>query len=193
MDNTVYALAVDGSGNLYAGGWFTTAGGVNASSIAKWNGTSWSALGEGTDDVVDALAVGGSGNLYAGGDFRMAGVRTSYRIAELPAACAEAVDVELPGPTKDPFEFATPWPNPAVRAIHLQFTLPEDGYTRADVFDVTGRRIASPIDGQHLSAGVHRVTWDGRDASGRRVPAGVYEVRVSAGSVAGVRRVVMLK
>ena len=47
MNNTVYALAVDASGNLYAGGNFTTAGGVTANYIAKWNGTSWSALGSG--------------------------------------------------------------------------------------------------------------------------------------------------
>src|SRR5215207_5437996 len=36
----------DGSGPaLYAGGFFTSAGGIPAASIARWNGTSWSALG----------------------------------------------------------------------------------------------------------------------------------------------------
>ena len=65
----VNALAVDGSGNLYAGGVFTTAGGVAANYIAKWNGTAWSALGTGTDSMVNALAVDGSGNVYAGGSW----------------------------------------------------------------------------------------------------------------------------
>jgi hypothetical protein len=48
----VLALAVSGS-DLYAGGEFTTAGGISAANIAKWNGSSWSALGSGmgaTDD-----------------------------------------------------------------------------------------------------------------------------------------------
>ena len=48
----VHALAVfdDGSGPaLYAGGDFTTAGGVPANHIAKWNGSSWSALGSGIE------------------------------------------------------------------------------------------------------------------------------------------------
>ena len=36
---TVYALAVDASGTLYAGGDFTTAGGVSANYIAKWDGS----------------------------------------------------------------------------------------------------------------------------------------------------------
>ena len=48
--STVRALAVDNSGNLYAGGDFATAGGAGASHIAKWNGTSWSALGSGVND-----------------------------------------------------------------------------------------------------------------------------------------------
>ena len=55
--NVVYALAVDGAGNLYAGGEFTTAGGVTANNIAKWDGSAWSALGCGMDDI--GLCLGG--------------------------------------------------------------------------------------------------------------------------------------
>src|SRR5205085_669452 len=40
--------------------------------IAKWDGSSWSALGSGVDDIVYALAVSGS-DLYAGGQFFHAG------------------------------------------------------------------------------------------------------------------------
>ena len=39
----VRALAVSG-GNLYVGGWFTTAGDNRANYVAKWNGSAWSAL-----------------------------------------------------------------------------------------------------------------------------------------------------
>ncbi|MBN2384031.1 hypothetical protein JXQ70_14240 [bacterium] len=77
----VNALAVDDSGNLYAGGHFTTAGGVTANRIARWDGSSWSALGSGLNDTADALAVDESGNLYAGGSFTKAGGVTVNRIA----------------------------------------------------------------------------------------------------------------
>jgi hypothetical protein len=33
----VYALAAGSNGSLYAGGFFTTAGGVAANNIAQWN------------------------------------------------------------------------------------------------------------------------------------------------------------
>ncbi|HPA20564.1 MAG TPA: hypothetical protein PLU30_22625, partial [Verrucomicrobiae bacterium] len=74
MNDAVRALAVSGT-NLYAGGWFTTAGGIGASRIAKWNGTWWSALNGGVtgfEPYVGALAVAGS-NVYAGGSFVTAG------------------------------------------------------------------------------------------------------------------------
>jgi hypothetical protein len=71
VNGWVHALAVSGS-DLYAGGTFTTAGGVSANRIAKWNGTTWSALGAGVNDTVRALAVSGT-DLYAGGDFTTAG------------------------------------------------------------------------------------------------------------------------
>jgi hypothetical protein len=79
----VFALAVSGS-DLYAGGFFTTAGGSPAANIAKWDGNSWSALGSGTDGTypsVGALAVMGS-DLYAGGYFTTAGGSTVNCIAK---------------------------------------------------------------------------------------------------------------
>jgi hypothetical protein len=72
-DAVVYALAVDASNNVYAGGWFTVAGGNSADMVAKWDGSSWSALGSGMNNNVYALALDKSGNLYAGGDFSKAG------------------------------------------------------------------------------------------------------------------------
>jgi hypothetical protein len=77
---------VDGT-NLYAGGRFTSAAGVEANGIAKWNGTAWSALGSGMDGwsgfdgEVNALAVSGS-TLYAGGWFARAGGVTATNIAK---------------------------------------------------------------------------------------------------------------
>src|SRR5262245_7092171 len=75
----VWALTVydDGGGAaLYAGGTFTAAGGVPANRIARWDGSSWTALGIGMNGSVSALTVhddGGGPALYAGGNFTNAG------------------------------------------------------------------------------------------------------------------------
>ena len=69
----VEALAVynDGTGEaLYAAGWFDTIGDVAARHIAKWDGATWTAVGEGLPMLLFALTVYDDGNgeaLYAGG------------------------------------------------------------------------------------------------------------------------------
>lgn len=68
-NDLVNTLAVDASGNLYAGGVFTTAGVVTANCVAKWDGESWTGLGTGLNNTVNALTVDTSGNVYAGGSF----------------------------------------------------------------------------------------------------------------------------
>lgn len=67
----VISVAISGN-DIYAGGFFDSAGGVPASNIAKWNGTNWEPLGSGTNNVVRTIAVSGN-NVYAGGDFTLAG------------------------------------------------------------------------------------------------------------------------
>ena len=79
----VSALAVDGT-TLYAGGTFVEVcggaacggGNITVNYVARWDGTTWSALGFGVGQAtglggpfVNSLAVDSSGNLYAGGDY----------------------------------------------------------------------------------------------------------------------------
>jgi hypothetical protein len=88
---SIRALAAfdDGSGSaLYAGGNFTSIGGVAANFIAKWNGTSWSPLfppGDGTNAPVTCLSVFDDGTgpaLFVGGNFTTAGPLAVGRVAK---------------------------------------------------------------------------------------------------------------
>jgi len=84
----VNALTVfdDGSGAaLHAAGYFTTAGGLAANRIAKWDGTGWSTLDSGMGGTVYGLTVfddGGGPALYAGGGFTTAGDLDAKRMAK---------------------------------------------------------------------------------------------------------------
>jgi len=87
MNGAVRALVVfnDDSGPaLYAGGDFTMAGGVSVSRIARWNGTSWSAVGSDVNGNVRTLAIFDSGSgpeLCAGGEFTQASGLVVNRVA----------------------------------------------------------------------------------------------------------------
>jgi trimeric autotransporter adhesin len=69
LDGDVHAVLIDGD-DVYVGGEFYRAGTIAAKYIAKWDGTTWSALG-GTgikNGEVNALALQGD-TLYVGGNF----------------------------------------------------------------------------------------------------------------------------
>ncbi len=71
LDPIVFAMAVY-QDSLFVAGRFTTAGGVGAQSIARWDGTQWYSVGGGLGfgDPMPVLALTVyRGTLYAGGDF----------------------------------------------------------------------------------------------------------------------------
>ncbi|HNB58155.1 MAG TPA: hypothetical protein PKV06_14370 [bacterium] len=72
LSGTVNAIAVTGS-DVYVGGSFSSMNGnTTAAYIAKWNGTSWEALGTGVNNTVNAITISGS-DVYVGGSFTTAG------------------------------------------------------------------------------------------------------------------------
>lgn len=78
----VYALAITANGGVYAGGDFTSMGGVaNTARIAYWDGAAWNALGTGANNTVTALALSPAGVLYVGGNFTNVGGAAIDRIA----------------------------------------------------------------------------------------------------------------
>lgn len=66
------ALAIDAAGNLYATGMYTD--GNHKYYVSKWDGTTWSKLGTGTNalnanGIISSLCLDAQGNLYAAGGF----------------------------------------------------------------------------------------------------------------------------
>jgi hypothetical protein len=55
---------------------------VNANSIARWDGSAWSALGSGLNNVGLWLAPDNEGRLYVGGIFSGAGTNASSFVAQ---------------------------------------------------------------------------------------------------------------
>jgi hypothetical protein len=78
-DACVYTLT-SYTNELMAGGFFWSAGGVSAQSVAAWNGASWSPLGSGINGFALASAVWDS-RLIVGGEFATAGDDSVNHIA----------------------------------------------------------------------------------------------------------------
>jgi calcineurin-like phosphoesterase family protein/purple acid phosphatase-like protein/flagellar hook capping protein FlgD len=88
------------------------------------------------------------------------------------------------------FELLPASPLPARDAVELSYRLPRAGRAKAMIFDGQGRRIAVVADGAE-PAGLRRVRWDARGASGAPAPAGVYYAVVEFGGERRATRVVL--
>ena len=87
-------------------------------------------------------------------------------------------------------------PNPlrAGASLAIRFAAPAGSHATVQVLDLAGRRQAALYSG--AGAGARTTRWDGRNARGERVPAGVYWVRLAAAGTRGAEsramRVVLL-
>ena len=75
-------------------------------------------------------------------------------------------------------------PNPVVGDARLHFSTTRPGALHVAIFDVTGRRVRSVVNGSEWPAGLHVLPMDARSEGGSRLDSGVYFYRIR--SVDGV-------
>jgi len=68
-------------------------------------------------------------------------------------------------------------PSPFQTTTTLSFKLPGEGAVELGIYDTAGRQVSRLIH-DRIGAGEHTVRWDGRDDTGRLLPAGVYFARM---------------
>ena len=76
--------------------------------------------------------------------------------------------------------------------VEVTFGQAAEDESRADIYDVRGRRLAQLAHGR-FAPGQHVLRWDGRDQSGRAVANGVYIVRVVTGGTAHTAKVALVR
>lgn len=69
-------------------------------------------------------------------------------------------------------------PNPFNPRTEIAFVVPVRGTARVEVFDLRGRRVASPLAGSVVEAGEHALSFEGRDDEGRPLASGAYVYRL---------------
>ena len=107
-----------------------------------------------------------------------------------PAQATATTAVEEVAPRT--LAFASLAPNPFTGRLRLAIEVPERaGHVTLAVFDVSGRRLRSLVDGA-LAAGRYAFAWDGRSDEGGRVAPGVYVARLSGAGRTFTRRVTFL-
>ena len=81
------------------------------------------------------------------------------------------------------------WPNPAQGETRIAWTLTKTAHVRVGVFDLSGRLVRR-LREDDLAPGFHTATWDGRDAGGGELPAGICLCRVESGDGIAAARMI---
>ena len=84
------------------------------------------------------------------------------------------------------------WPNPFAESTAIEVRLQEGTAVSVDVTDAAGRRVRRLGLAEPLT-GLQRVTFDGRDDSGRALAKGVYFFRVVADGVTSTQKLVKVR
>jgi hypothetical protein len=110
-------------------------------------------------------------------EVRLDDYQVAYRRGVVVNDVTASVDVDARLMTST---LSPPWPNPGRSSVRFRMRIRDTGSIDLTVVDVNGRLMKGWTG--LAGAGEERtVTWDFRDAAGRRVPAGRYFVRLSAG------------
>jgi len=119
-------------------------------------------------------------------------------IEEGALQAAGTVALTAPQHAPLPYSLEPNYPNPFNPVTTIYFVLPAASHVRLTVYDLTGRSVTTLVNGV-TDAGYRSVKWQGRDASGQSVPAGVYLYVVTASSLGSgerfsqTRKMVLLK
>ena len=159
-------------------------------STTSLNGSSTEWVGEGSkvigNVVVDALAGRDTDGTVAVGTHGN-GVFSST-VSTDGGGLGTAYDGFIP----EFFSLHQNFPNPFNPSTRIRYDLREETHVSLTVYDMLGKQITSIVS-ESQSAGVRTVIWDGTDASGRNVSAGVYLYRIQAGTFTETRKMVLLK
>ncbi len=110
-------------------------------------------------------------------EVRVDDYQVAYRRGIVVNDATTSVDVDAGFMTSS---LSPPWPNPGRESVRFRMRIRDSGPIDLTVVDVNGRLLMGWTG--LAGAGEQRiVTWDFFDGTGRRVPAGRYFVRLSAG------------
>jgi hypothetical protein len=81
-------------------------------------------------------------------------------------------------------------PNPFIGRTVIRYALPMKSRVSLRIYDLSGRIVKRVIDRQQ-KPGFYMARWDARDSSGRKVSAGVYFCKLSAGDFTATKKLTL--
>jgi uncharacterized delta-60 repeat protein len=193
-----WAIAVDGSGNVYVTGRSGGSGTSDDYATVKYypdGDTAWltryNGPGNGNDHAF-SMALDSSDNVYVTGESQ--GDETDYDYCTIKYFQTPSDVREESGDREKPSEFdlSQNYPNPFNPFTKIEFTLARSGFVTLRIYDTLGRRVRTLVS-EELSSGYKLVMWDGKNDAGDEVASGVYFYQLKVGDFSEPKKMLLLK
>lgn len=89
-------------------------------------------------------------------------------------------------------ELGQNYPNPFNPTTTIAYELAEAGPVCMEIYNVKGQRVSTLLDG-NMTAGPHRVLWNGTDKYGRAVSSGIYYYKLITKDQSISKKMILLK
>jgi hypothetical protein len=109
-----------------------------------------------------------------------------------PADFPNVTSITRLGAVTAGYELSRNYPNPFNPSTTIEFSVPNSGKVRLDVYSITGDLVRT-LWNEEVMPGQYATRWNGRDDAGRLASSAMYLYRLTAGDVVITRRMVMLK
>ncbi|MBN2378807.1 carboxypeptidase regulatory-like domain-containing protein [candidate division WOR-3 bacterium] len=83
-------------------------------------------------------------------------------------------------------------PNPFMRNTTIRYSIPSASNVSVKVYDVSGSMVKDLVT-DHRPAGIHEVTWDGKDINGTELSSGVYFCRIEINRISKTIALIVIK
>jgi hypothetical protein len=92
----------------------------------------------------------------------------------------------------DRFRLLANYPNPVREVTQLRFQTPTTADLTIDVYDLLGRKLATPLQG-FFPAGIHTFNWQAQNQLGDPLPVGIYLIRLASKEFVDQRKIVVIR
>jgi spore coat protein CotH len=85
------------------------------------------------------------------------------------------------------------YPNPFNPSTKIEYALSRQANVSLVIFDALGKRVVTLVNDQMQNSGSYSLEWNGTDAEGNTVPAGMYFMTLSDGTVSVTKKLALIK
>lgn len=95
-------------------------------------------------------------------------------------------------PVPDQYRLSQNYPNPFNLVTTIEYDLPEESEVNITVYSILGQKVKTLLN-EKKPPGHYRLTWDGVDDSGHKVPSGIYLLRMDTEEFSAIRKITMMR